>query len=190
MHNDQADRGHCKRLPCLRLLTPSAGSGEGALSLTEDMVGVPLTSFVQIGHDSALFESPAPVHFKASWANSKTIAEDNATNNEIKKQKCREVEGLRDRVFWWRLTWMRRSGLCKKMGQKPITTLEGHILGNCLGFDISYSHRMAQKIHRISLCWAEYCPSSPHVDLYLLAQPRYVTASHSLGIESRVSYSL
>jgi hypothetical protein len=62
------------RLPCLRLLTPSTGSGEEALSLTEDMVRVLLTSFyVQIGHDSAFFE--IKVSLVQGIMNFQTIAE-------------------------------------------------------------------------------------------------------------------
>ena len=50
-------RGVKYYIPCLRLLTPSAGRGEGALSLVEDMVGEePSTSFpVQTNHCPALF---------------------------------------------------------------------------------------------------------------------------------------
>lgn len=56
-------------LPCLRLFTPSPGSGEEALSLAVDMTGGSSTSFhVQIGHDTALFiQSSHNGTLKACW---------------------------------------------------------------------------------------------------------------------------
>jgi hypothetical protein len=83
----QTTRGEiCGYLPCLRLLIPSTGSDGGVLSLTEDMAGVPLTSLVQIGHNSALFESPEVTsrHYERFR---ERIAEDNATINNQRDEK-------------------------------------------------------------------------------------------------------
>lgn len=131
-----------KRLPCLRLLTPSAGSGEGALSLTEDMAGVPLTSFVQIGHDSALFESPTPVTSRHHGRTPKRLPRIMRQTTQSKKQKCREVEGTAGSGLWWRLTWMRRNRLCKEGPNSYHRVI--FLLGNCVRFDISYSRSMQE----------------------------------------------
>lgn len=101
-----------KYLPCLRcLFTPSAGSGEEALSLTEDMAEGPSTSFhVHIGHGSAFFSSNSRMRFQGI-VRRMTIAEGNETINatgQAKKFGKLRTAGS-DPVG---LTWMRRRRLC------------------------------------------------------------------------------
>ena len=99
MNNDQADKGALQALTLFALAHPIRRERRGGVIVdgghgrsTIDIIrpNRPRFCIIRVTNTS---------HFKPSWANSETIAEDNATNNEIKKQKCREVEGLRDRVF-------------------------------------------------------------------------------------------
>lgn len=87
-------------IPCLRLLTPSAGSGEGALSLVEDMVGeaAASTSFpVQTNHCPALFCGSVIHEERSRHAAGKRIAV-LAEQSSAMRRKRKSSESLAFRV--------------------------------------------------------------------------------------------